>query len=163
MSSAAYHQPMTAGPEQPEVDLRISSDPADFDLDWIFSALSGRSYWARGRARLLVERSVANSLGFSALLDGRQVGFARVVTDQATFAWICDVFVDESVRGQGVGKRLVAAIVDDPRLQGLSRVMLATADAHGLYAGFGFEPLEQPDNWMARPARDTSSDRDGGT
>ena len=87
---------------------------------------------------------------FGAYLDRRQVGFARVITDQATFAWICDVFVDEGVRGRGVGKRLVAAIMEDPRLQGLKRMMLATDDAHGLYAAFGFEPLEQPEKWMVR-------------
>jgi GNAT superfamily N-acetyltransferase len=141
---------MTAGPADPADDLRISSDPADFDLDWIHSALSERSYWARGRGRSVVERSIAHSLGFAALLGGRQVGFARVVTDQATFAWVCDVFVDESVRGHGVGKRLMAAILADPRLQGLKRMLLATDDAHGLYASFGFEPLERPDTWMAR-------------
>jgi GNAT superfamily N-acetyltransferase len=143
---------MTAGAADPADDVRISSDPADFDLDWIFSALSERSYWAHGRGRSVVERSVANSLGFAALLGDRQVGFARVVTDQATFAWICDVFVDESVRGRGVGKRLMAAIVEDPRLRGLKRMLLATEDAHGLYARFGFEPLDQPDRWMVRLA-----------
>jgi GNAT superfamily N-acetyltransferase len=84
------------------------------------------------------------------------VGFARVVTDQATFAWICDVFVDESARGRGVGKRLVAAVVDDPRLQGLKRMMLATDDAHGLYAAYGFLLLEHPDRWMVRPGESTS-------
>ena len=139
---------MTAGPPDPAHDVRISSDPADFDLDWIHSALSERSYWARGRGRSVVERSIAGSLGFAALLGGRQVGFARVVTDQATFAWICDVFVDESVRGRGVGKRLMAAIVADPRLQGLKRMMLATDDAHGLYEQFGFAPLGRPETWM---------------
>lgn len=143
---------MTAGPADPADDVRISSDPADFDLDWIHSALSERSYWAHGRGRSVVDRSVINSLGFAALLDGRQVGFARVVTDQATFAWICDVFVEESLRGHGVGKRLMAAIVADPRLQGLKRMLLATDDAHGLYASFGFEALELPDKWMVRTA-----------
>ena len=144
---------MAAGPVDPTDDVRISADPADFDLDWIHSALSERSYWAHGRGRSVVERSIANSLGFAALLDGRQVGFARVVTDQATFAWISDVFVDESVRGRGVGKRLISAILADPRLQGLKRMMLATDDAHGLYARYGFEPLEDPDTLMARPLR----------
>ncbi len=145
---------MTAGPVEPAGDLRISTDPADFDLDWITSALSERSYWAHGRGRDVVERSIANSLGFAALVGDRQVGFARVVTDQATFAWICDVFVDETVRGRGVGKRLMAAIVGDPRLQGLKRMLLATDDAHGLYAGFGFEPLGQAEKWMARTGRE---------
>ncbi len=143
---------MTAGPDNLQGDLRISTDPADFDLNWIATALSERSHWALGRGRDVVERSVANSLGFAALLDGRQVGFARVVTDQATFAWICDVFVDESARGRGVGKLLTAAIVADPRLQGLKRMMLATTDAHGLYAQFGFERLARPDQWMVRMA-----------
>ena len=73
-----------------------------------------------------------------------------MVTDEATFAWICDVFVDESVRGRGVGKRLMAAIVADSRLQGLKRMMLATDDAHGLYAKLGFTPLRQPEKWMER-------------
>ncbi len=145
---------MTAGPDDPLGNLRISTDPADFDLDWIATALSERSHWALGRGRDVVERSIANSLGFAALLgtpEGtRQVGFARVVTDQATFAWICDVFVDESVRGHGVGKLLTAAIVGEPRLQGLKRMLLATTDAHGLYAQFGFASLARPDQWMVR-------------
>jgi GNAT superfamily N-acetyltransferase len=130
--------------------IRISTDPADVDLDWLVAGLSERAYWALGRPRDVVERSVANSLCYSALHMGRQVGFARVVTDQATFAWICDVFVDESARGLGVGKALMAAILDDARLQGLKRMMLATDNAHGLYAQFGFEPLDQVEKWMVR-------------
>jgi N-acetylglutamate synthase-like GNAT family acetyltransferase len=142
-----------AGPDDPLGSaLRISTDPADIDISWLHSALSERSYWAHGRGRSVVERSIAGSLVFGAYTGGRQVGFARVVTDQATFAWICDVFVDESVRGHGVGKRLMAAIVSDPRLQGLKRMLLATNDAHGLYAAFGFEPLDQPEKWMVRQA-----------
>jgi GNAT superfamily N-acetyltransferase len=147
---------MTLGPDLPEDDLRISTDPAELDLEWLVPALSERAYWALGRSRSAVERSIAGSLVFAAFLDGRQVGFARVVTDEATFAWICDVFVDESVRGRGVAKRLMAAIVDDPRLQGLKRMMLATRDAHGLYAGFGFEPLDRPELWMVRASREAA-------
>jgi GNAT superfamily N-acetyltransferase len=146
---------MTIGPGQPDHDLRIGTDPAELDLDWLAAALSERAYWALGRSRSVVERSIAGSLCFGAYLDGRQVGFARVVTDEATFAWICDVFVDEGARGRGVGKRLIAAIVTDPRLAGLKRMLLATRDAHGLYAGFGFEPLGEPGMWMVRPAPDT--------
>jgi GNAT superfamily N-acetyltransferase len=152
---------MRAGPDHPEGDLRITTDPAELDLDWLFPALSERAYWAVGRSRSVFERSLRHSLCFGAHVDGRQVGFARVVTDEATFAWICDVFVDESVRGRGVGKRLMAAIVEDPRLQGLKRMLLATQDAHGLYAGFGFEPLGKPDKWMVRPAPDTDRDQRG--
>jgi GNAT superfamily N-acetyltransferase len=143
---------MTPGPDHPDGDLRISTDPAELDLDWLASALTERAYWALGRSRSVVERSVAGSLVFAAFLGERQVGFARVVTDEATFAWICDVFVDETARGRGVGKRLMAAIVEDRRLQGLKRMMLATKDAHGLYAGFGFEPLREPETLMIRPS-----------
>jgi GNAT superfamily N-acetyltransferase len=153
---------MTAGSDPSDGDLRITSDPAEIDLDWLVPALSERAYWARGRSRSVVERSIAGSLVFSAFLGDRQVGFARVVTDQATFAWICDVFVDESVRGRGVGKRLMAAIIEDPRLQGLRRMMLATQDAHGLYAGFGFEPLGEPERWMVRPSPDADRGPDAG-
>jgi GNAT superfamily N-acetyltransferase len=153
---------MTPGQEHPEGELRISTDPADVDISWLVPALSERSYWARGRGRSVVERSIAGSLVFSALLDGRQVGFARVVTDEATFAWICDVFVDESARGRGVGRRLMAAVLADPRLQGLRRTLLATRDAHGLYAGFGFEQLAEPDTWMVRLTPDAGRDSEGG-
>jgi GNAT superfamily N-acetyltransferase len=145
---------MAAGPVDAAGDLRISTDPADIDLEWLSTALSERAYWSLGRGRSIIERSIAGSLVYGAYLgtgpDASQVGFARVVTDEATFAWICDVFVDESARGLGVGKALMAAIVGDPRLAGLKRLLLATGDAHGLYARFGFEPLEHPEMWMAR-------------
>jgi GNAT superfamily N-acetyltransferase len=134
----------------PSGGLRISTDPADVDLDWLHPALSERAYWALGRSRELVERSVAGSLCFSALADGRQVGFARVVTDAATFAWVCDVFVDEAWRARGIGGRLMAAIVGDPRLQGLRRMVLATNDAGPLYEPYGFGPLAHPERWMER-------------
>src|SRR5574340_34235 len=102
--------------QEDEHVTRISTDPSEIDLDWLHSALSERSYWALGRSRELVERSVANSLCYSALDGPRQIGFARVVTDQATFAWVCDVFVDEDHRGRGIGRMLMAAVTDDPRL-----------------------------------------------
>jgi N-acetylglutamate synthase-like GNAT family acetyltransferase len=143
---------MTPGPDHPEGDLQISTDPADVDTTWLIPALTERSYWARGRGRSVVERSIAGSLVFSALLEGRQVGFARVVTDEATFAWICDVFVDETIRGHGVGKRLMAAVLADPRLQGLKRMLLATDTAASFYAEMGFETLEHPEKWMRRVA-----------
>lgn len=131
--------------------IRVSSDPGELDLDWIHAALSERAYWALGRSRDQVERSIRNSLCFAAYTsDGRQVGIARVITDEATFAWICDVFVDESARGQGIGQALLAAIVADPRLQDLRRMVLATRDAETLYARFGFEPLRSSSRWMER-------------
>jgi N-acetylglutamate synthase-like GNAT family acetyltransferase len=130
--------------------LRISTDPSDVDVDWLHAALSERSYWAQGRSRAVVEASLRGSLCFSALADGRQVGVARVVTDQATFAWVCDVFVDEAWRASGVGGRLMAAIVADSRLRGLRRMVLATATAATFYERFGFGPLDHPERWMER-------------
>lgn len=132
--------------------VRISGDPDDLDLEWLVPALSERAYWAEGRSRATIEASLRGSLCFGAYDDangGLQVGFARVVTDLATYGWVCDVFVDESARGAGVGKALMAAIVADPRLADC-RLQLATRDASGLYAQFGFRPLRNPDRWMER-------------
>jgi GNAT superfamily N-acetyltransferase len=137
-----------------EAGVRVSTDPAELDLDWIVAALSERAYWAEGRPRDVIERSLANSLCFGAFDgDGRQIGFARVVTDEATFGWVCDVFVDESARGRGIGKRLVEAIVADPRVDGL-RLFLATRDADELYRRYGgFETVRNPERLMERPRR----------
>jgi GNAT superfamily N-acetyltransferase len=95
--------------------IRISTDASEIDMEWLHAALSERAYWALGRSREALDRSVANSLSFSAFDGDRQVGYARVVTDEATFAWVCDVFVDETARGQGIGKLLMAAITGDLR------------------------------------------------
>lgn len=129
--------------------IRISTDRSEVDLDWLHPALAERSYWALGRSREMVERSVANSLCFSAFDAARQVGFARVVTDQATFAWVCDVFVDDDRRGQGIGRKLMAAVTDDPRLAGLKRTVLVTSSPD-FYAPFGFVPIDRPERWMLR-------------
>jgi GNAT superfamily N-acetyltransferase len=128
--------------------VRISTDPADVDLDWLHPALSERAYWALGRTREQIARSLERSWPYVALEGDRQVGFARVVTDGVTFAWVCDVFVDEAERGRGIGDLLIGAIAGDPRLAGLRRVMLATRDAHGLYERHGFVPLVSPERWM---------------
>jgi GNAT superfamily N-acetyltransferase len=133
-----------------EAGVRVSTDPADIDLDWLVPALSERAYWALGRTRAQVEQAIANSLTFAALDGDRQIGFARVVTDGVTFGWVCDVFVDESERGRGVGGLLMATIAADPRLLGLRRLALATRDAHGLYERHGFGPLVHPERWMER-------------
>jgi len=133
-----------------EPTIRITSDSSEVDVDWLHAALSERAYWALARSREIVERSVANSLCFSAFDGDQQVGFARVITDGATFAWVCDVFVDDHRRGQGIGKGLMSAIVSDPRLAGLKRTVLATSSP-GFYAPFGFEPLANPERWMLRP------------
>jgi GNAT superfamily N-acetyltransferase len=130
--------------------VRISSDCADVDLEWLAPALAERAYWALGRSREAVEAALSRSLCFSAFRDDRQVGFARVITDLVTFAWVCDVFVDETVRGQGIGTLLIRTIADDPRLRDLRRIVLATRDAHEVYARAGFGPLVHPERWMER-------------
>lgn len=125
----------------------ISTDAARLDLDAICDFLS-RSYWAKERPRERIERSLANSLVFG-LYDGeKQIGLARVVTDYATFAWLCDVFIDDVYRGKSLGKWLMQTIHSHPDLQGLRRWLLATRDAHGLYSQFGWKPLEHPERWM---------------
>lgn len=127
----------------------ISTDPARLDLDVICDFLA-RAYWAKGRPRERIERSLANSLAFGMYADNKQIGLARVVTDFATFAWLCDVFIDETYRGKDLGKWLMESILSHPELQGLRRWLLATRDAQGLYKQFGWTPLEKPERWMQR-------------
>lgn len=131
-------------------DLRISTDPADVDLDVVHGFLSRDAYWCPGIPRAVVERAIAHSLCFSARLDGRQVGFARVVTDRATFAYLADVFVLPDARGRGVSKAIVAAALAHPDVRHVRRFMLATADAHALYAQYGFVALARPERFMER-------------
>lgn len=131
-------------------ELRISTDHSDIDFDVVHGFLGTQAYWCPGIPRDVVERAAANSLCFSAFLDGRQVGFARVIGDRATFAYLADVFVLPEARGQGISKALMAAIMAHPDLQKLRRFMLATSDAHGLYAQHGFEPLARPERFMER-------------
>lgn len=128
--------------------MLISDDPARLNRALIHRFLSERSYWAPGVSLEMVNRSLDHSLCFGVYQAGEQVGFARVVTDFATFAWLADVFVVEGKRGQGIGKKLVAAVLGHPRLQGLRRFMLGTRDAFGLYARFGFQPLAYPERFM---------------
>jgi GNAT superfamily N-acetyltransferase len=106
------------------------------------------SYWAKGIPPETVQRSIENSLSFGLYRGEEQAGFARVITDKATFAYLCDVFVLEEFRGRGLGKWLIEAVSRHPDLQGLRRWVLATLDAHGLYQQFGFTPLGRPDRFM---------------
>jgi uncharacterized damage-inducible protein DinB/GNAT superfamily N-acetyltransferase len=129
-------------------DLLVSTDPALLDLGVIHRFLADRSYWAAGRPLEVVRRSLANSLCFGLYEAGRQVGLARVVTDRATFAWLCDVFVLEPYRDRGLGKWLVECVLGHPALQGLRRFLLGTRDAHGLYRRFGFSPLADPTRFL---------------
>ena len=139
-------------------ELRISGDFADVDLDVVHGFLSRDAYWCRGITRDRVERAARHSLCFSALLDGAQVGFARVVTDRATFGYLADVFVLPAHRGQGISQAMMAAILAHPELQGLRRFLLATSDAHGLYAKYDFQPITRPDRFMERYRPDAHLD-----
>lgn len=142
----------------------ISTDPARLDLDAIFDYLSGESYWARGRPRDQIVRGIENSLPFGLYRDGEQVGFARIVTDYATFAWLADVYVLDGHRGQGLGKALIEAVVEHPAVRDLPRVLLATADAHGLYEHYGFESLHRDERFMAielKAAADACAEGEG--
>jgi GNAT superfamily N-acetyltransferase len=133
-----------------EDGYEVSTDPARLDLDLVHRWLSTDAYWALGRPRAIVERSVAGSANYGLYRssDRRQVGFARAVTDEATFAWLCDVYVDRAERGAGLGTWLVSVALDDLRSKGVRRLLLATADAHGVYAKLGFTPLAEPARWM---------------
>jgi GNAT superfamily N-acetyltransferase len=139
----------------------ISTDPERLDLDAIHAYLSFESYWARGRSREQIVRGIHNSLPFGVYRDGAQVAFARIVTDYATFAWLADVYVVESERGQGIGKELVAAVMEHPTVRAVPRVVLATLDAHGLYERYGFESLRGDQRWMALETRAPSAQTEG--
>lgn len=130
-------------------EYAITTDPADLDLDFVHRFLSEEAYWSPGVAREVVERSIENSLNFMLLHRDDQVGFARVVTDRATFAWLADVFVVGAHRRDGLGKWLVETALSHPDLRTLRRWVLATADAHGLYAQFGFSPMAGDSRFMA--------------
>jgi len=128
-------------------EFEISTDPARLDLNTVHEFLTA-SYWARGIPRQTVERSIENSLSFGIYHGARQVGFARVVTDRATFAYLADVFVIPDYRGRGLSKWMMECILAHPDLQGLRRWMLVTQDAHELYRNYGFIPLNTPERWM---------------
>ncbi len=130
----------------------VSTDRSLLDIDAIHRFLVEASYWARERTLEQTKTAIENSICFGLYSDGRLIGFARVVTDRATFAYIGDVFVIDEFRGRGLSKWLMEVIISHPELQGLRRWVLATRDAHSLYEKFGFHELVHPDRWMERPA-----------
>jgi GNAT superfamily N-acetyltransferase len=130
--------------------FQVSTDRTRLDIPMIYRFLSEQSTWAVGISRPVVERSIENSLCFGGYLDGRQIAFARVVTDYATMAHLCDVFVVPEYRGRGYAKQLIRIVMEHPSLQRLRRFTLNTTDAHGLYARFGFAPSARPDTLMER-------------
>ena len=128
-------------------EFSVSTNQARFDIDAVHGYLS-RSFWAEGIPKEMVAKSIANSLAFG-LFDGRaQIGLARVITDRATFAYLCDVYVLEQYRGRGLGKWLIETVMSHPDLQGLRRFQLVTRDAHSLYSRHGFETPANPDRYM---------------
>jgi GNAT superfamily N-acetyltransferase len=130
----------------------FSTDPSSLDADWVHNTLAEHAYWAQGRSRERQDTANAASRCYAVndVRSGAQVAFARVVTDEATFAWLCDVIVDPAVRGRGLGKLLVAGVIDDLERLGLQRIVLSTGDAHALYARHGWAPLDNPERWMER-------------
>ena len=129
----------------------ISTDDALLDISVIHDFIANRSYWGQGRQIETVQRALDNSLNFGLYKGRQQIGFARVVTDYATFAWVADVFILEAHRGLGLSKWLMETILEHPELQEFRRWVLATKDAQGLYRKFGFHELKRPERWMERP------------
>jgi len=153
--AAWYKFMQTAG------QYEISTDRSRLDIALIHDYLRS-SYWAQGIPRAVVERSIQHSLCFGVFLGGQQVGFARVITDFAAIAYVADVFVVPEHRGRGISKMLMRAILAHPELQGLRRILLATRDAHGLYAQFGFQPLAHPEHFMTVYKPDAYRDENAG-
>lgn len=151
----------------PVPGLRLSADPADLDVGLVHRWLSTAAYWAIGRPIDVQRRAIAGSRVLGVYRESAgdaddptssrgprsQVAFARAVTDGATFAWVCDVFVDSAVRGRGIGRWMVGELVARLEAEGVKRVVLATRDAHQVYAALGFEPLGNPSTWLERDRR----------
>jgi GNAT superfamily N-acetyltransferase len=129
-------------------ELTISDDRSDLDIEMVYTFLSQQTAWAKGMPRDTFERAVAGSLCFGGYLDGTQVAFARVITDAATFAYLCDVFVLPGYRGQGHASALMKHVFASPALKGLRRIVLVTSDAHHVYEPHGFTPLTNPERYM---------------
>jgi GNAT superfamily N-acetyltransferase len=133
-------------------EFTISTERDRLQIEAIHKFLSEESYWAQNRTQNQTATAIKNSLPFGVYKGENQIGFARVVTDYATFAYLGDVYILEEFRGRGLSKWLMETIVDHPDLQGFRRWVLATRDAHALYEKFGFHALVHPDRWMEKPA-----------
>ncbi|MDQ2747324.1 MAG: GNAT family N-acetyltransferase [Acidobacteriota bacterium] len=133
-------------------EFTISTDKNLLQVDEIHKFLSEESYWAKERTIEQTRTAIENSLCFGVYANEKQIGFARVISDYATFAYIGDVYITKEFRGRGLSKHLMKEMLDDPALQNLRRWILATFDAHTLYEQFGFHPLKYPERWLERPA-----------
>jgi GNAT superfamily N-acetyltransferase len=159
-NSQEQHEQGLRVTERQRDGYELSTDPGRVDVDRVHAWLAEESYWANGRERAVVERSIAGSRSYSVLAGDGQAAYARVVTDDATFAWICDVFVASPHRGRGLGTWLVDSIVEDLTAAGVQHIVLATRDAHEVYRRCGFTPMEGSGRWMAidrRPNRPAAS------
>jgi N-acetylglutamate synthase-like GNAT family acetyltransferase len=143
--------------ETQRANFTISTDPKRLDVDTICEFLK-RAYWANTRPRERTERAIQNSLVFGVYDGARQIGVARVVSDYSIFAYLCDVFIHEDYRAQGLGKWLIQTIMEHPGLRDMRRWLLVTSDAHGLYKQFGFTAIEDPEHWMQNFRRFTLED-----
>jgi GNAT superfamily N-acetyltransferase len=132
--------------------IEFSADPSRLDRDRVHAWLTEESYWATGRTHESQDAAIDGSRNYGVYdtVTGEQLAYARVITDGVTFAWLCDVFVASEARGRGVGVALIEGVIDELAPLELKRIALTTADAHGLYERFGFRPLDQPEQWMAR-------------
>ena len=128
----------------------ISTDQEKLDIDLIHRYLSEEAYWSKGISKDVIIASIRNSLNFGLYVEGQQVGYARVISDYATIAYLGDVFVLPAYRGRGFSKRLMEEVMSHPKLQGLRRWILLTRDAHDLYRQFGWNSIEKPDRWMEK-------------
>ncbi len=137
-----------------ETDYIISTDKSNIDIDYVHEYLSTKAFWSMGRSKEVVVKSIECAMCFSIFdKSTKQVGFARVITDHSTFAYLSDVFVDEQNRGQGLSKKLIQYILEHPRLSDINRWMLLTKDAHGLYSKFGFRNTIKS-NWIMEMVND---------
>jgi len=133
-----------------KADFVISTDRSRLNVKFIHNFLSTQAYWAIGRSFEVVQHAIENSLNFGVFDGNQQIGFARVVTDFATFAWVADVFISDEYRGRGLGVWLIEVITSHPKLQGFRRWILATRDAHALYRRFGFNEIANPQRYMEK-------------
>jgi len=147
--------------ERTRGEHRVTTDKAVLDLDAVHAYLT-RSYWAEGISKERVRKSLERALCFSLVHGRQQVGFARVITDEATFAYLCDVYVLEEQQGQGLGTWLMETVMSHPLLRNVRRFVLVTRDAHGLYEKVGFRPLENPTRYMEIARPDLYKSAEGG-